>query len=176
MFTACKRLMAVDYPGQAVPPVQSDSVPMPDLVFVYTTLLAPERLMSIAPNADFRFTAHFPSTRLKFVEGDGAPIPSLEASPDHIVWGAVFSVPFAEIVAITRAEKEEGRFAGWDMRATDRAGNKHECVTFVGPPDAEEVPPEQSYLDRVVSGARHWQLPAGWVVGLEDLIEDPLFS
>jgi hypothetical protein len=28
----------------------------------------------------------------------------------------------------------------------------------------------------MISGARHWNLPAGWVMGLEDLGEDPLFS
>jgi hypothetical protein len=28
----------------------------------------------------------------------------------------------------------------------------------------------------MINGARHWKLPAGWVMGLEDLAEDPLFS
>jgi hypothetical protein len=29
-------------------------------------------------------------------------------------------------------------------------------------------------MDKVVSGARHWQLPTGWVAGLEDLAEPEL--
>lgn len=147
---------------------------MTNLIFAYSSLLAPERMLSVAPGAEFRFTAHYPSTRLKFVEIDGNVIPSLEESPEHTVWGAVFEIPFAEMESISRAEKEDGRFDEWDMRAIDRAGKKHDCVTFVGPSGAREVPPETDYLERLIAGARHWQLPAGWIVGLEDLTGGPL--
>jgi hypothetical protein len=33
-----------------------------------------------------------------------------------------------------------------------------------------------AHLTSMIKGARHWALPAGWVLGLEDLGEDPLFS
>lgn len=165
-----------DYLEAAASPVQSESVSKPNLFFAYSSLLVPARLETVAPGAVFRFAAHYPSTRLKFVKNGGPTIPTLEESPEHIVWGAVFGVTLAELESIARGEKEAGRTDLWEMRAVDRAGTKHECVAFVGPSGAAEVPPEREHLEEVIAGARHWELPAGWVMGLEDLIEDPLFS
>jgi hypothetical protein len=165
-----------DYPGAVRTPVQSAAVSTTNLYFAYTSLLAPGRLAEVAPGAEFEFTAHYSSTRLKFVSDGELTIPTLEESGDHTVWGAVFSVPFVEMDSITRAEKEAGRMPGWEMRAIDRGGNKHDCIAFVGPEGWSEVTPERSYVDQIVKGARHWNLPAGWIVGLEDLLEDPLFN
>jgi hypothetical protein len=151
-------------------------VSITNLYFAYTSLLAPGRIAEIAPGAEFEFTAHYAGTRLKFVS-DGEPtIPTLEESDEHTVWGAVFSVPFLEMESITRAEKEAGRMAGWDMRAIDRGGNKHDCIAFIGPSGSREVTPERSDVEQIIEGARYWNLPAGWVVGLEDLLGDSLFS
>jgi hypothetical protein len=47
-------------------------------------------------------------------------------------------------------------------------------VTHVAAEDGPEGPPSPSYLEVVVAGARHWALPAGWVVGLEEYAEDSL--
>lgn len=143
-----------------------------NLFFSYTSLLAPDRIAEVAPQAEFQFTAHFPATRLVFLSDNGQTIPTLRASEDHIVWGAVFSVSFEEMESITHAEKEDGRIPGWAMRAIDREGNKHECTTFVGPDGKEEIRPDREYVERLITGARHWGLPAGWIVGLEDLLDD----
>jgi hypothetical protein len=145
-----------------------------NLFFCYTSLLAPERISEVAPQVEFQFSAHFPGTRLVFVLDNGQTIPTLVASEDHTVWGAVFSVPFEEMEAITHAEKEDGRRPGWEMRAIDREGNKHECTTFVGPEGRDEVRPDREQVAKLIAGARHWKLPAGWIVGLEDLLDDQL--
>jgi hypothetical protein len=80
--------------------------------------------------------------------------------------------------AITVAEAAEGRRPRSDFRAVDRAGNKYDVVTFVYPHgndpanESENYRPSGEYLRQVVVGARHWELPTGWVVGLEELAED----
>lgn len=148
------------------------------LYFAYTALLAPERMADIAPGARFRFTAHYPETRLGFVRSNsGMAIPTLSKDPEHTVWGGVFEIPSDEVDTLVAAEKSEGRRPGFDHKAVDREGNKYDCLTFVaaGERDAEGRPSPE-YLESMIRGARHWNLPAGWVMGLEDLAEDPLFS
>ncbi len=93
------------------------------------------------------------------------------------MWGGVFEVPNEDVPALTKAEEAEGRVAGFDVKAVDRAGNKYDCLTFVSAsePNGDHRPSEE-YLKSMIVGARHWSLPAGWVLGLEDLGEDPLFA
>lgn len=131
-----------------------------------------------APGSEFLFTAHFPETRLAFAESPtGRSVPTLVKESGNTVWGGVFEVPDESVDSLTKAEAEEGRKPGFDLKAVDREGNKHDCLTFVSVSEPNgEMRPDQEYLDAMVRGARHWSLPAGWVMGLEDLAEDPLFS
>jgi hypothetical protein len=115
---------------------------------------------------------------LVFVDSEVAEgLPSLLAEAGHTVWGGVFEVPDSEVPALIDAEEGEGRVAGWDAKAVDREGNKHDCLTFVAKasPNGDRRPGDE-HLESMVKGAKHWSLPAGWVMGLEDLGEDPLFS
>ncbi len=130
------------------------------------------------------FSAHFPGTRLCFVANGVGAVPSLQEDSEHTVWGGVFALSDADMDAIISTEKAEGREPGWPMKAIDREGIKHDCVTFVasqtspkpnGGPDGSK--PNTAYVDQIIRGARHWNLPAGWVVGLEDLLgDDHLFG
>lgn len=147
-----------------------------NLYFAYTALLDPDRMSAVAPGAKFLFTAHYPETSLVFVGNGAGPLPTLVESPGSTVWGGVFEVPEDQIQALVEAEAEEGRSPDWEHRAVDRAGNKHECLAFVIPGEGEAHEPPVEYVETMIRGARHWNLPAGWVVGLEDLVEDPLFS
>jgi hypothetical protein len=142
------------------------------LYFAYGALLDPTRLNEVAPNAELVLIAHLPETRLVFPTPDG--LPSIEPAPGHTVWGAIFSVSEAEEAAISAAEAAEGREPRGDLKAVDRAGNKYEVVVFASTASDQGHPPSASYLEQVVRGARHWSLPTGWVVGLEELAEDAL--
>ena len=144
------------------------------LYFAYGSLLDPERISKIAPGSQFAFIAHYPETRLDFVDNGSGAVPTLTKASGNTVWGGVFEVPDDEIGALASAESDEGRVPGFDLKAVDREGNKHECLTFVSTekPNGENRP-EPEYLEAMVRGARHWSLPAGWVLGLEDLGEGP---
>jgi len=153
-------------------------VPKTTLYFAYASFLDPDRILQVAPGARFLFTAHYPETKLTFVNGpDAEPLPSLAKESGHTVWGGVFEIPNSEVDNLVSAEKAEGRSPGFDYQAVDREGNKYECLAFVvpGEPNGDHRP-SSDYLETMVRGARHWSLPAGWVMGLEDLEEDPLFS
>ena len=152
-------------------------MPKPTLYFAYGALLDPGLLSKVSPNAKFQFTAHYPETRLGFsANGSDGAYPTLIKESGHTVWGGVFEIPDNEVDALIAAEKAEGRHPGFDHKAVDREGNKYDCLTFVAEGETDNAVPSSNYLESMVSGARHWQLPAGWVLGLEDLEEDPLFS
>jgi gamma-glutamylcyclotransferase (GGCT)/AIG2-like uncharacterized protein YtfP len=153
-------------------------VPNTNLYFAYGSLLDPDRIQQAAPGSRFLFIAHYPETRLDFVanEESGA-VPTLTKESGHTVWGGVFEIPEDELDSLTRAEAAEGRTPGFDSKAVDREGNKHDCLTFVAVGEVNGDPrPSPEYLQSMINGARHWSLPAGWVMGLEDLTDDPLFS
>ena len=153
-------------------------VPNTTLYFAYGSLLDPERIQNAAPGSRFLFIAHYPETKLDFVASDeNGAIPTLTKESGNTVWGGVFEIPADEIESLTRAEAAEGREPGFDLKAVDREGNKHDCLTFVAVGEANgDHRPNAAYLESMISGARHWNLPAGWVMGLEDLSDDPLFS
>jgi len=153
------------------------SVSDSQLYFAYASLLDPGQLTEAAPGAKFLFSAHFPETRLVFVANGAGPVASLVASPGSTVWGGVFEVPKAEVDQLVRIEANEGRTPTWEMKAVDRAGTKHDCLAFVtDSAGAEPEKPSAEYLATMIRGARHWNLPAGWVVGLEDLADDQFLT
>ncbi|HUF15344.1 MAG TPA: gamma-glutamylcyclotransferase family protein [Acidimicrobiia bacterium] len=153
-------------------------MPNTTLYFAYGSLLDPDRIRQAAPGSKFLFTAHFPETKLDFaVSGDQRAVPTLTKESGHTVWGGVFEIPADQVDSLVRAEKAEGRKPGFDLKAVDREGNKHDCLTFVAVGEVNgDGRPEPEYLESMINGARHWNLPAGWVMGLEELAEDPLLS
>ena len=149
------------------------------LYFAYTANISPARLQELIPDAEFRFIAHLPETRLVFpvkdAEWDGG-LPSVVPEAGNTVWGAVFELPSKELSALNSAEEGESRIPSESFKAVDREGRSHRVLTHVHPNGTgAEHTPSRSYMAIVVEGARHWGLPTGWVAGLEEYVEDPLF-
>jgi gamma-glutamylcyclotransferase (GGCT)/AIG2-like uncharacterized protein YtfP len=139
--------------------------------FAYDARIAPDDLIDIAPSAAFEFVAHLPESTLSFaIEGNGwnGGLPTVVSDPGATVWGAVFSIPDREMVAIDRIELVEQRLRV-EAVAVDRNGRRHrvalhQAVDVVG----SELSPSIDYLERMVAGSRHWELPIGWIVSLDD--------
>ncbi|MCH7899857.1 MAG: gamma-glutamylcyclotransferase family protein [Acidimicrobiia bacterium] len=152
-------------------------MPNPTLYFAYASFLDPDRIGEVAPGAKFLFTAHYPETKLGFVHsGTNRATATLTRDPAHTVWGGVFEIPDDQVEALVSAEANEGRSPGFDHKAVDREGNKYDCLAFVAAGSPDDHLPTTEYLDSMIRGARHWSLPAGWVMGLEDLEADTLRS
>lgn len=139
--------------------------------FAYTARIAPDDLVAVAPSAVFEFVAHLPESTLSFaIEGNGwnGGLPTVAAEPGSTVWGAVFSIPPREMIALDRVELTEGR-QRVETDAIDRNGRRHRvslhrAAAGIG----SELPPSSDYLGRMLSGSRHWELPVGWIVSLDD--------
>ena len=143
------------------------------LYFAYTTMIDPNRLKELAPGSDFLFVAHLPETQLIFPYKNGkwkGGLPSVKAEPGNTVWGAIFEVPQAELSALDIAEKEEGRVRT-TFSAMDRSGKRHAVETHVYEENgSKQHTPSSEYMRIVVAGSRHWQLPTGWIAGLEEYV------
>ncbi len=87
------------------------------------------------------------------------------------MWGAVFEIPESEIADLDRTERTEARSqVGVDV--IDRRGRRHRVVAHRAPDSpGPELPPAKNYLERMLAGSRHWDLPAGWIVALDDRLE-----
>jgi len=164
--------------GEKTPPSPSyNDPPMtrgPQLYFAYDATIDPDRLAGVAPSAVFQFIAHLPEWRMTFpiANGDGS-LPSVHPETGNTVWGAVFQLPASEVAGLNEAQESEGRVPT-TVQAMDREGRRHHVLVHVAGGDANgnNTPPEAAYLMKMVSGGRHWKLPAGWVASLEERLED----
>ncbi len=148
------------------------------LYFAYTAHIAPERMNALIPEATFRFIAHLPETRLIFPVKDAVwdgGLPSVKPQPGNTVWGAVFELPTAGLSRLNAAERDEMRVPTDEFKAVDREGRSHPVVTHIHGVADDDHSPSRAYMELVVAGARHWGLPTGWVAGLEEYVEEPLF-
>jgi hypothetical protein len=120
-------------------------------------------MSKVAPAARFDRIAHLPAHRLGFNE-DGQPVAI--ADEEHTLWGAMFAVPddqFGDFVSA--ASGTVTLSTAW---AVDRAGERFQVGVLSG---TDQGRPDDPVVEHMLTGARHWQLPAGWVAGLEDLID-----
>lgn len=131
-------------------------------------------MSATAPNAEFQFIAHLPGWGLSFPVRDdtwGGGLPSVQPEEGHIVWGAVFKVPEADIPAIHAIEGGEQRSVV-EIEAMDRMGKRHQVTTHVAETNGSKTyPPSADYVRLMLSGSRHWSLPVGWIAGLEEHLD-----
>ena len=152
---------------------------MSTLYFAYTALISPERLASVTTEAEFQFIAHLPETKLVFPLANGkweGSLPSVRAESGNTVWGAIFELSGSALDEINAIEKSEGRIETQAFKAVDREGHRHAVTTHAHSKELDhDRAPSRDYMSLIVQGGRHWGLPTGWVAGLEEYVEDPLY-
>ena len=103
-------------------------------------------------------------------------MPSVRPEAGNTVWGAVFSLKRNALEEINAIEAEEGRKQTDSFKAVDREGRRHAVITHTHESEVDhERVPSRDYMSLIVDGGRHWGLPTGWVAGLEEYVEEPLF-
>lgn len=132
-----------------------------------------------APGAEFQFIAHLPEWGLDFpisdTSWDGA-LPAIKPEPGSTVWGAVYEIGKADLVQLNAVESAESR-SSETTEAMDRTGKRHQVVVHLldssRPNNGNGSPrPSSEYLELMVNGSRHWNLPVGWIAGLEEHLEN----
>ena len=126
------------------------------------------------PGATFEFVAHLQEWALEFpISGNGwnGGLPTVNPSQSDTVWGAVFTVPDDEIAALDAIEAEEQRHRD-AIQAIDRTGGRHQVATHrANDIGTKPLHPAPDYVALMLAGSRHWELPAGWILRLEDHLE-----
>jgi gamma-glutamylcyclotransferase (GGCT)/AIG2-like uncharacterized protein YtfP len=145
------------------------------LYFAYTARIAPDQMRDAAPGAEFQFIAHLPEWGLDFPIEDGiwdGALPTVRPESGSTVWGAVFSVPDDEFERLDKIEGEEQRSVT-TVEAMDRSGKRHQVSIHLhrGAENGRHHP-SSDYLGIMLDGSRHWQLPAGWIAGLEEHLQN----
>jgi gamma-glutamylcyclotransferase (GGCT)/AIG2-like uncharacterized protein YtfP len=142
------------------------------LYFAYTSLIEPKALDDVCPGAQFSFIAHLPEFGLGFPYKNGnweGGLPSAKPQPGSTVWGAVFELSKSQVKAVDELEASEGR-TPTTLEVMDRGGRRHEVRAYMhnGKSNGKAVKPSAAYVRQMLHGGRHWQLPAGWIAGLEE--------
>lgn len=145
------------------------------LYFAYTTRIDPTRMADVAPGAEFQFIAHLPEWGLDFpVASDewAGGLPTVRPETGSTVWGAVFSIPEPEMSHLDAAEQTEERVRT-TVEAMDRTGRRHQVAVHVHESNGNgSHRPSAQYLNVMLEGSRHWSLPAGWIAGLEEHLQN----
>jgi hypothetical protein len=148
------------------------------LYFAYNARISPDQMATIAPDAEFQFIAHLPEWGLHFsivAPGWSGSLPAIAPTPGSTVWGAVYDVPASDYAALEHLETSESRPAATTIEAMDRSGRRHQVVAHLsngGATGSDPGQPSKRYLGLMLDGSRHWNLPAGWIAGLEEHLEN----
>jgi len=134
-----------------------------------------------APDAEFQFIAHLPEWGLNFPIADktwGGSLPAITPEPGSTVWGAVYELQKSDLLSLDTVEDGEQR-SSQTIEAMDRTGKRHQVLVHLldGDPTVNGngfAGPSSEYLRLMVSGSRHWNLPVGWIAGLEEYLENGL--
>jgi gamma-glutamylcyclotransferase (GGCT)/AIG2-like uncharacterized protein YtfP len=144
------------------------------LYFAYTARIEPSKMAEVSPGAAFEFIAHLSDWTLEFpITGNGwnGGLPSVRPNEGDTVWGAVFTVPENETLALDSVEFAEQRHRH-TVEAIDRSGGRHQVVTHRATGNgAGRLRPAPDYVALMLDGSRHWELPVGWIVRLEDHLD-----
>jgi hypothetical protein len=136
-------------------------------------------MAEVAPNAEFCFIAHLPEWGLEFPitdsTWDGA-LPAIIPEPGSTVWGAVYEIGKTDLAQLDEIETKECR-AAQTVEAMDRTGKRHKVLVHLldgatSPNGNGSGHPSSEYLSLMLAGSRHWNLPVGWIAGLEEHLEN----
>jgi gamma-glutamylcyclotransferase (GGCT)/AIG2-like uncharacterized protein YtfP len=131
-------------------------------------------MAEVAPGAEFQFIAHLPQHGLEWPLSDaewGGGLPTVCPDAASTVWGAVFHVPEDDFEQLDKTETKEGRRAT-TVEAMDRTGKRHQVTVHLCESDGAMYPPAAGYVAIMLRGSKHWNLPAGWIAGLEEHLGD----
>ena len=149
------------------------------LYFAYNARISPDQMELAAPGAEFQFIAHLPEWGLDFPISNSSwegSLPAITPESGSTVWGAVYEIAQTDLETLDEVESAEQR-SSTTIEAMDRTGKRHQVLVHLldGPPTTNgngSRQPSTSYLQLMVAGSRHWNLPVGWIAGLEEHLEN----
>jgi gamma-glutamylcyclotransferase (GGCT)/AIG2-like uncharacterized protein YtfP len=138
-----------------------------NLYFAYGSNLCAARLRELAPNALVRGAAHAQGFALRLDKRgvDGTAKANLHASPDGVVWGAVYTLDPADWARLDARERDYARIEIEIVQGDQRAL----AQTYRSDRLTDDAVAATWYKQLIVDAARAHGLPADWCVWLDGL-------
>ena len=146
--------------------------------FAYGADLAPAQMKKRCPNAEFIGRAVLPNHAIGFdhfsKRWDGGVL-DIEESRSEQVAGVLYEIPHDEIRKLdtTKDGYQRSRFPVYpvDEEGIVNSENPIEAEIYDAPSSERDVPPTLAYLDTLIEGARHWNLPEDYIAKIKGLAE-----
>ena len=123
--------------------------------FGYGSNMNPHAMRAVCPAARALGVAHVHGFRLVFRR-----VISAEPAEPAELTGVLWMISLAELARLDAHEDYPRLYDRVLVEARDERGNRHEPWMYVMRPRQVPIaPPEANYLELVMAGARHWNLP-----------------
>jgi gamma-glutamylcyclotransferase (GGCT)/AIG2-like uncharacterized protein YtfP len=152
------------------------------LYFAYGSNMLLDQMRERCPSAAFVCIAFLKGYRLAFrrtAKGKwkGYGVADVVAQPGQVVWGAVFQIEERDVGALDRSEgyrpdREENAYRRVEVRVSRNGDSEPPLTAFTYVVSTREEPnplPHPDYLARIIAGAKSWNLPEDYVLGLEKI-------
>ena len=149
------------------------------LYFAYGSNLNWGQFQARCPSARFHSRVLLPGHSLVFPRNSvslGGGVAGIEPREDAHVWGVVYEIAHADLSPL---DDYEGHAPGGVGNHYERGtigvlhegdeGRALEVMTYFANPEPTPAPPSRYYMDIILGGARHWDLPAHYVQALENI-------
>ena len=132
-------------------------------VFLYADNLNPSQLKRRAPEHKFLFKAYLPDHTIHFCRFSSqwrCGLASITPSQGERVWGVVFDLTDEDLKILDAFEGEvpEGAFRHLEATVVTEDDHKELVTTHAATPIGK-FRVKDHYLDFVIKGVKHWELP-----------------
>jgi gamma-glutamylcyclotransferase (GGCT)/AIG2-like uncharacterized protein YtfP len=150
------------------------------LYFAYGSNLDWDQMRDRCPSARYLGNARLADHQLVISRksiGRGCGVADVIPSVGESVWGVIYEISDADAASLDR---DEGYRAGRKANAYDRIAKEVVAIqdgtqrtirvqTYVASAQPNPPAPSRKYLDQIITGARHWQLPEEYIERLKGI-------
>src|SRR5262245_11438232 len=149
------------------------------LYFAYGSNMHAEQMKKRCPSAKFVCRAKLPSHRLAITHMSvtrGCGVADILRDETKEVWGVVYELAESELKNLDKDEDfqpgrpdNQNNYSRENYRVWDEGDSKRPLLVAIyrGHPQPDPPLPSRHYKNLIVTGARHWQLPAHYIRELE---------
>ena len=134
------------------------------LYFAYGSNMDPEQMLARCPRARSFGRGRIRHRRF-LINSRG--VATIRPERDANAWGGVWAITAADEAALDRFEGYPWRYGKAFLRVHMDDGTRAEALVYVDPL-ADAGWPRPGYLPRILRGAAHFRLPAGYVIGIAE--------
>ncbi len=139
--------------------MQLNNLPNPHLYFAYGSHLDPEQMDWRCPDAIALGAARLNDWAWRI---GGRGYATVSPSPGHHVWGAIWNVSDSDLASLDRYEGVAGGLYRREFTTVMAKNQPIDSLLYIENYDDHGMP-RPDYLERIIAGARWFDLPQAWI-------------